>query len=177
MTFDDNALYRMPKSRTCVILAEEDSATKSRRRILAELTSSSMAPFGCMVNGAGLAMGDDGHHQLAGWRAGKLPATSAAAPTPSRSRTRFRILMSDKPVKAVLINIFGGILRCDVLRASVIAAATPTSACRVPIVHPHEGHNVELGKQMAQRQRPELHDRRHEVRSRRHRGPTWRLIA
>jgi succinyl-CoA synthetase beta subunit len=62
-------------------------------------------------------------------------------------KNAFRILMSDKAVKAVLINIFGGILRCDVLAQGVIAAVTDLGV-RVPIVIRMEGTNVELGKQM-----------------------------
>ena len=73
--------------------------------------------------------------------------TSVAEPMPIRYETHFRILMADANVKAVLINIFGGILRCDVLAEGVIAAVNELDV-KVPIVIRMEGTNVEAGKQM-----------------------------
>ena len=78
-------------------------------------------------------------------------------------KNAFRILMSDKNVKAVLINIFGGILRCDVLAAGVIAAVKELGV-PVPIVIRMKGTNVEGRKEDAGRERAELRDRRHDGR-------------
>ena len=84
-------------------------------------------------------------------------------------RNAFKILMSDTNVKAVLINIFGGILRCDVLAAGVIAAVKELGV-PVPIVIRMKGTNVEEGQADAGRKRTELHHRRHDGRGRRQGG-------
>ena len=99
-----------------------------------------------MVNGAGLAMATMDIIKLAGGEPANFLDVGGGA-NAEQIKNAFRILMSDSAVKAVLINIFGGILRCDVLAQGVIAAVTDLGV-RVPIVIRMEGTNVELGKQM-----------------------------
>ena len=99
-----------------------------------------------MVNGAGLAMATMDIIKLAGGEPANFLDVGGGA-NAEQIRNAFRILMSDKSVKAVLINIFGGILRCDVLAEGVINAVKELSV-DVPIVVRMEGTNVERGKQM-----------------------------
>jgi succinyl-CoA synthetase beta subunit len=99
-----------------------------------------------MVNGAGLAMATMDIIKLAGGEPANFLDVGGGA-NAEQIKNAFRILMSDTAVKAVLINIFGGILRCDVLAQGVIAAVQDLGV-RVPIVVRMEGTNVELGRQM-----------------------------
>ena len=115
-----------------------------------------------MVNGAGLAMATMDIIKLAGGEPANFLDVGGGA-NAEQIKNAFRILMSDKSVKAVLINIFGGILRCDVLAEGVIAAVKELGV-PVPIVIRMEGTNVEQGKQMLEGERPQLHDRRHDGR-------------
>jgi len=102
--------------------------------------------IGCMVNGAGLAMATMDIIKLAGGEPANFLDVGGGA-NADQIRNAFKILMSDRNVKAVLINIFGGILRCDVLAEGVIAAVRELDV-RVPIVIRMEGTNVETGKRM-----------------------------
>ncbi len=145
MTFDDNALYRHGDLRDLRDLSEEDplevEASKySLNYIRLEGT------IGCMVNGAGLAMATMDIIKLAGGEPANFLDVGGGA-NAEQIRNAFKILMSDTNVKAVLINIFGGILRCDVLAAGVIAAVKELGV-RVPIVIRMKGTNVEEGKRM-----------------------------
>jgi succinyl-CoA synthetase beta subunit len=145
VTVDDNALYRHAEIKALRDLSEEDpleieASTFSLNYIKLDGT------IGCMVNGAGLAMATMDIIKLAGGEPANFLDVGGGA-NADQIRNAFRILMSDANVKAVLINIFGGILRCDVLAAGVIAAVTDLGV-RVPIVIRMEGTNVELGKQM-----------------------------
>ncbi len=99
-----------------------------------------------MVNGAGLAMATMDIIKLAGGEPANFLDVGGGA-NAEQIKNAFRILMSDAAVKAVLINIFGGILRCDVLAEGVIAAVKDLGV-RVPIVIRMEGTNVEAGKKM-----------------------------
>ncbi|HUJ21054.1 MAG TPA: ADP-forming succinate--CoA ligase subunit beta [Bryobacteraceae bacterium] len=101
---------------------------------------------GCMVNGAGLAMATMDIIQHAGGRPANFLDVGGGA-TAEQVRNAFRILLADRHVKAVLINIFGGILRCDTLATGVVAAARDLNI-KVPIVVRMEGTNVELGRQI-----------------------------
>ena len=129
-----------------------------------------------MVNGAGLAMATMDIIKLAGGEPANFLDVGGGA-NAEQIRNAFRILMSDKNVKAVLINIFGGILRCDVLAQGVIAAVKELGV-PVPIVIRMEGTNVEEGKRLLQRERPELHDRRqHGARPRQKVVASWLVRA
>src|SRR6187455_198849 len=145
MNFDDNALSRHPDIRELRDLGEEDpleiEASKFSLNYI-RLDGS----IGCMVNGAGLAMATMDIIKLAGGEPANFLDVGGGA-NAEQIRNAFKILMSDKSVKAVLINIFGGILRCDVLAEGVIAAVKELGV-PVPIVIRMEGTNVELGKQM-----------------------------
>ena len=102
--------------------------------------------IGCMVNGAGLAMATMDIIKLAGGEPANFLDVGGGA-NAEQIKNAFRILMADKNVKAVLINIFGGILRCDVLAQGVIAAVKELGV-PVPIVIRMEGTNVEEGKRL-----------------------------
>jgi len=101
---------------------------------------------GCMVNGAGLAMATMDIVKLAGGEPANFLDVGGGA-SPEQIENAFRILSSDPSVKAVFINVFGGILRCDRLAAGVIAAIR-NLGLRLPVVVRMEGTNVELGRQM-----------------------------
>jgi succinyl-CoA synthetase beta subunit len=145
MTFDDNALYRHPDIREYRDLGEEDPL---------EIEASKFAlnyirldgSIGCMVNGAGLAMATMDIIKLAGGEPANFLDVGGGA-NAEQIRNAFKILMADKNVRAVLINIFGGILRCDVLASGVIAAVKELDV-KVPIVVRMEGTNVDEGKRM-----------------------------
>jgi succinyl-CoA synthetase beta subunit len=145
MNFDDNALYRHPDIRELRDLSEEaplevEASKYSLNYIKLDGT------VGCMVNGAGLAMATMDIIKLAGGEPANFLDVGGGA-NAEQIRNAFKILMSDASVKAVLINIFGGILRCDVLAEGVIAAVKELGV-PVPIVIRMEGTNVERGKQM-----------------------------
>src|SRR5439155_728255 len=145
MNFDDNALYRHPDIRELRDLGEEDpleiEASKFSLNYI-HLDGS----IGCMVNGAGLAMATMDIIKLAGGEPANFLDVGGGA-NAEQIRNAFRILMMDKDVKAVLINIFGGILRCDVLAEGVIAAVRDLNV-QVPVVIRMKGNNEERGKEM-----------------------------
>ena len=145
MNFDDNALYRHPAIRELRDLGEEDpleiEASKSSLNYI-HLDGT----IGCMVNGAGLAMATMDIIKLAGGEPANFLDVGGGA-NAEQIRNAFKILMADKNVKAVLINIFGGILRCDVLAQGVIAAVRDLGV-GVPIVIRMEGTNVDEGKRL-----------------------------
>jgi succinyl-CoA synthetase beta subunit len=145
MNFDDNALYRHPDIKELRDLAEEDPLEIEASKFSLNYIKLD-GTIGCMVNGAGLAMATMDIIKLAGGEPANFLDVGGGA-NAEQIKNAFRILMSDKSVKAVLINIFGGILRCDVLAAGVIAAVKDLGV-PVPIVIRMEGTNVELGKQM-----------------------------
>jgi len=145
VNFDDNALFRHADIKELRDLGEEaplevEASKFSLNYIKLDGT------IGCMVNGAGLAMATMDIIKLAGGEPANFLDVGGGA-NAEQIKNAFRILMSDKSVKAVLINIFGGILRCDVLAQGVIAAVQDLGV-PVPIVIRMEGTNVELGKQM-----------------------------
>jgi succinyl-CoA synthetase beta subunit len=145
LNFDDNALFRHADIKEMRDLDEEaplevEASKYSLNYIKLDGT------IGCMVNGAGLAMATMDIIKLAGGEPANFLDVGGGA-NAEQIKNAFRILMSDSGVKAVLINIFGGILRCDVLAQGVIAAVKDLGV-PVPIVIRMEGTNVELGKQM-----------------------------
>jgi succinyl-CoA synthetase beta subunit len=145
MNFDDNALYRHPDVRELRDLAEEDPLEVEASKYSLNYIRLD-GNIGCMVNGAGLAMATMDIIALAGGMPANFLDVGGGA-NAEQIRNAFKILMSDKNVKAVLINIFGGILRCDVLAAGVIAAVQELGV-PVPIVIRMKGTNVEEGKRM-----------------------------
>jgi succinyl-CoA synthetase beta subunit len=145
MTFDDNALYRHPDVKELRDLAEEDPLEIEASKFSLNYIKLD-GTIGCMVNGAGLAMATMDIIKLAGGEPANFLDVGGGA-NAEQIRNAFKILTSDKNVRAVLINIFGGILRCDVLAEGVIAAVKELGV-PVPIVIRMEGTNVEKGKQM-----------------------------
>ncbi|HTM04749.1 MAG TPA: ADP-forming succinate--CoA ligase subunit beta [Vicinamibacterales bacterium] len=145
VTFDDNALYRHPDLRDFRDITEEDPLEVEASKFSLNYIRLD-GNIGCMVNGAGLAMATMDIIKLAGGEPANFLDVGGGA-NAEQIKNAFRILMMDKNVKAVLINIFGGILRCDVLAAGVIAAVTDLGV-PVPIVVRMEGTNVEEGKRM-----------------------------
>ena len=145
MTFDDNALYRHPDIKELRDVSEEEPLEVEASKFSLNYIKLD-GNIGCMVNGAGLAMATMDIIKLAGGEPANFLDVGGGA-NADQIRNAFRILMSDKNVKAVLINIFGGILRCDILAEGVIAAVKGLGV-PVPIVIRMEGTNVEKGKQM-----------------------------
>ena len=145
VTFDDNALYRHPDLREFRDLSEEDPLEVEASKFSLNYIRLD-GNIGCMVNGAGLAMATMDIIKLAGGEPANFLDVGGGA-NAEQIRNAFRILMADKNVKAVFINIFGGILRCDVLAAGVIAAVKELGV-PVPIVIRMEGTNVEEGKRL-----------------------------
>jgi succinyl-CoA synthetase beta subunit len=145
MNFDDNALFRHPEIQALRDLDEESplevEASKFNLNYI-KLDGS----VGCMVNGAGLAMATMDIIKLAGGEPANFLDVGGGA-SAEQIENAFRILISDRSVRSVLINIFGGILRCDRLAEGVIKAVRALNV-KLPIVIRMEGTNVELGKKM-----------------------------
>jgi succinyl-CoA synthetase beta subunit len=145
VSFDDNGLYRHPDLRDLRDTTEEDPLEVEASKFSLNYIRLD-GTIGCMVNGAGLAMATMDIIKLAGGEPANFLDVGGGA-NAEQIKNAFRILMADANVKAVLINIFGGILRCDVLAAGVIAAVQELGV-PVPIVIRMEGTNVEEGKRM-----------------------------
>lgn len=145
INFDDNAMYRHPDIRELRDVSEEDPLEVEASKFSLNYIRLD-GTIGCMVNGAGLAMATMDIIKLAGGSPANFLDVGGGA-NAEQIRSAFKILMSDKNVNAVLINIFGGILRCDVLAAGVIAAVKELGV-PVPIVIRMKGTNVEEGKKM-----------------------------
>ena len=145
VSFDDNAIYRHPELKDLRDVTEEDPLEVEASKFSLNYIRLD-GTIGCMVNGAGLAMATMDIIKLAGGEPANFLDVGGGA-NAEQIKNAFRILMADKNVKAVLINIFGGILRCDVLAQGVVAAVTELGV-PVPIVIRMEGTNVEEGKQI-----------------------------
>jgi succinyl-CoA synthetase beta subunit len=145
MEFDDNALFRHPDIGALRDLAEEDplevEASKYRLNYI-KLTGN----IGCIVNGAGLAMATMDIIKLAGAAPANFLDVGGGA-SAEAVENAFRLLMADPNVQAVLINVFGGILRCDVFAQGVLQAVANVQV-NVPVVVRMEGTNVEEGRQI-----------------------------
>jgi succinyl-CoA synthetase beta subunit len=146
VNFDDNALYRHPEFKELRDLDEEDSLEVEASKFNLNYIKLDGGNVGCMVNGAGLAMATMDIIKLAGGAPANFLDVGGGA-NAEQIRNAFRILMTDVDVKTVLINIFGGILRCDVLAEGVIAAVRELNV-KVPVVIRMKGNNEEKGKQM-----------------------------
>jgi succinyl-CoA synthetase beta subunit len=145
ITFDDNALFRHPEYAALRDLHEEEPLEVEASRYdlsYIKLTGT----IGCMVNGAGLAMATMDIIKQAGAEPANFLDVGGSATT-TRVENAFRILLSDPNVRAVLINIFGGIVRCDVVAEGVIEAAKKIGV-RLPIVVRLEGTNVERAREL-----------------------------
>lgn len=145
MNLDDNALYRHREMLDLRDLNEEDPLEVEASKFSLNYIKLD-GSVGCMVNGAGLAMATMDIIKYAGGSPANFLDVGGGA-NAEQIRNAFRILISDKSVKAVLINIFGGILRCDILATGVVTA-TRELDMKIPIVVRMEGTNVELGRQI-----------------------------
>ena len=145
ITLDDNALYRHKDLIELRDLDEEDPLEVEASRFGLNYIKLD-GTVGCMVNGAGLAMATMDIIQFAGGSPANFLDVGGGA-SADQVKNAFRILLADSSVKAVLINIFGGILRCDTLAPGVVAAARDLHI-EVPIVVRMEGTNVEAGRQI-----------------------------
>jgi len=145
LNFDDNALYRHPDIMNLRDLDEEDPA-----EVLASRYDLSYVKLdgniGCLVNGAGLAMATMDIIKLYGAEPANFLDVGGGA-SKEKVTEAFKIILSDPNVQGILVNIFGGIMRCDIIAEGIVAAARETSL-NVPLVVRLEGTNVELGKEI-----------------------------
>ena len=145
MDFDDNALYRHQDIENLRDEDEQDAAElEAQRHDLNYIKLDGR--IGCMVNGAGLAMATMDIIKLYGSEPANFLDVGGGA-TKERVTTAFKIILSDPNVEGILVNIFGGIMRCDVIAEGVIAAAKEVHL-NVPLVVRLEGTNVDLGKKI-----------------------------
>ena len=145
VNFDSNALYRHADIVELRDLSEEDPAEVEASKY--DLSYIKLdGTIGCMVNGAGLAMATMDIIKLYGGEPANFLDVGGGA-TKEKVTEAFKIILSDKNVEGILVNIFGGIMRCDVIAEGVIAAAKELSLS-VPLVVRLEGTNVELGKEI-----------------------------
>lgn len=142
---DSNALYRQPD-----LVAMQDPSQEDPREALAQSYQLNYVALegniGCMVNGAGLAMGTMDIIKLYGGQPANFLDVGGGA-TKERVAEAFKIILSDKSVKAVLVNIFGGIVRCDLIAEGIIAAVNQVGV-HVPVVVRLEGTNADLGREI-----------------------------
>jgi succinyl-CoA synthetase beta subunit len=143
MNFDDNALFRHPDIKEMRDLHEEDPLEVEASRYGLNYIKLD-GNVGCMVNGAGLAMATMDLVQLAGGEPANFLDVGGGA-NEEQVKNAFRIILSDKNVRAVLINIFGGIMRCDIIAKGVVAAVREMGLS-IPVVVRLEGTNVDEGK-------------------------------
>jgi succinyl-CoA synthetase beta subunit len=145
LNFDDNALFRHPD-----IAAYRDLSEESEKEIEASKYGLSYISLdgniGCLVNGAGLAMGTMDIIQLHGGMPANFLDVGGGA-TKEAVEKAFSIILSDPHVKGILVNIFGGIMKCDIIAEGIIAAAKNLGV-KVPLVVRLEGTNVDLGKKL-----------------------------
>ena len=145
MNFDDNALFRHPEIVGMRDLDEEDPAEIEASKF--DLSYISLdGDIGCLVNGAGLAMATMDIIKLYGGSPANFLDVGGGAST-EKVTEAFKIMLKNPQLKAILVNIFGGIMKCDVIAEGVVAAAREVSL-KVPLVVRLECTNVELGKRI-----------------------------
>jgi succinyl-CoA synthetase beta subunit len=145
INFDDNALYRHPELEAWRDPSEEDAQEIEAKKW--DLSYISLeGNIGCMVNGAGLAMSTMDIIKFYGGKPANFLDVGGGA-TAEKVTAAFKIITSDPDVKAIFVNIFGGIMKCDTIAQGVIAAVKEVGL-KVPLVVRLEGTNVELGKKM-----------------------------
>ena len=145
MNFDSNALYRHPEIVALRDLNEEDpTEVEASKHDLAFVKLE--GNIGCLVNGAGLAMATMDIIKLYGAEPANFLDVGGGA-SKEKVREAFKIILADPAVQGILVNIFGGIMRCDIIAEGVIAAAREMNV-KVPLVVRLEGTNVDLGKKI-----------------------------
>ncbi len=145
INFDDNALFRHPELEDLRDADEEDPAEREAAKHNLNYIKLD-GNIGCMVNGAGLAMATMDIIKLYGGMPANFLDVGGGA-TRERVTAAFKIILADPHVEGILVNIFGGIMRCDVIAEGIVAAAREVSL-HVPLVVRLEGTNVELGKKI-----------------------------
>ena len=145
MNFDDNALFRHPEIKEMRDITEEDPLEVEASKFGLNYIKLD-GNVGCMVNGAGLAMATMDIIKLNGGEPANFLDVGGGA-SEEQVKNAFRIILSDPNVKAVLINIFGGIMRCDIIAKGVVAAVTEMGL-QIPVVVRLEGTNVDEGKKI-----------------------------
>jgi succinyl-CoA synthetase beta subunit len=148
LDFDDNALFRHADVQALRDIAEEDPAEVEASKHDLNYVKLD-GEIGCMVNGAGLAMATMDIIKLYGMEPANFLDVGGGA-SKEKVAAAFKIILSDANVKGILINIFGGIMRCDIIAEGVVAAASEM-AIAVPLVVRLEGTNVEVGKEILSR--------------------------
>jgi succinyl-CoA synthetase beta subunit len=145
LSLDDNALYRHPDLEAMRDPNEEDPReTEANRHDLAYIALD--GNIGCLVNGAGLAMATMDLIKLHGDEPANFLDVGGGAST-EKVAAAFKLILADPKVKAILVNIFGGIMRCDTIASGIVAAAREVGLT-VPLVVRLEGTNVDLGKKI-----------------------------
>ncbi len=145
INFDDNAMYRHPLLQELIDVDEEDANELAAKKF--DLSYISLdGSIGCMVNGAGLAMATMDIIQMEGSSPANFLDVGGGA-TEEKVREAFKIISKDPKVKAILVNIFGGIMKCDIIAAGIVGAAKELKMT-LPLVVRLEGTNVELGKKI-----------------------------
>ena len=145
MNFDDNALFRHPDIKAMRDLAEEDPLEVEASKFGLNYIKLD-GTVGCMVNGAGLAMATMDLVKLAGGEPANFLDVGGGA-NEEQVKNAFRIILSDRNVRAILINIYGGIMRCDIIAKGVVAAVREMGLS-LPVVVRLEGTNVDEGKRI-----------------------------
>ncbi|MFQ5625370.1 MAG: succinate--CoA ligase subunit beta, partial [Methyloligellaceae bacterium] len=145
MNFDDNALFRHPDIAELRDISEEDPAEVEASRFDLNYVKLDGA-IGCMVNGAGLAMATMDIIKLYGSEPANFLDVGGGA-NKEQVMNAFKIILSDDNVKGILVNIFGGIMRCDIIAEGIVAAAKEMDIS-VPLVVRLEGTNVDLGRKI-----------------------------
>jgi succinyl-CoA synthetase beta subunit len=145
LSFDDNALFRHPEVEALRDAAEEDPIELEAGKHQLNYVKLD-GNIGCMVNGAGLAMATMDIIKLYGGSPANFLDVGGGA-TKERVTVAFKLILSDPNVEAILVNIFGGIMRCDVIAEGIVSAAREVNL-HVPLVVRLEGTNVELGRQI-----------------------------
>ena len=145
MSFDDNALFRHPDVVALRDLNEEDAKEIEASKF--DLAYISLdGNIGCLVNGAGLAMATMDTIKLFGAEPANFLDVGGGA-TPEKVTEAFKIMLKNPKVKAILVNIFGGIVRCDMIAEGIIAAVKDVGV-QVPVVVRIEGTNAEAGRKL-----------------------------
>ncbi len=147
INFDDNALFRHPEYEALRDRDEEDPAEIEAKKY--DLSYISLdGTIGCMVNGAGLAMATMDIIKLSGGEPANFLDVGGGA-TAEKVTAAFKIILGDPKVKGILVNIFGGIMKCDTIATGVVTAAREVHI-KVPVVVRLQGTNVDLGKKILQ---------------------------
>ena len=145
LNFDDSALYRHPELRELRDPEEEDPRERAAKEI--DLSYVGLdSDIGCMVNGAGLAMATMDLIKLHGGEPANFLDVGGGA-TAERVAAAFKLVLSNESVEAILVNIFGGIVRCDLIAEGIVTAVKEVGVS-VPVVVRLEGTNVEKGREL-----------------------------